>query len=116
MKQLIKQIDAALIDDLELRHCIERRLSMLPVEFIYPDHGYFVVIESASELYRPMALSYGDMPLVEDPLDYLELVEEDEECFDVVLVLHADFGIELIIKKSLLSPIDADRLRTFKEN
>ena len=115
MIELIQQVDTSRIEDLDLRHCVEGRLHLLPADFIYPEYGYFIVLESVSELYHPLALSYGDTPLVERPLDYVELVEEDEECFDVVLLLHADFGVELIIKKSLLSPIEADRLRRFKE-
>jgi len=115
MIELIQKSDTGLIKDLELRHCIEQRLSHLPFDFKYPEYGYFCIIESASELYRSMKFAYGDVPLIEDFFEYLELVEEDESCFEAVLVLTQDFGVSLIVKKLLLAPPDIEKLREYKE-
>ena len=116
MQELIQKEDVALVNDLAVRLCVERRLEALPSDFVYPDYGYLCMIEDEKELFAPLFLSYGDVRLVEDIFERIEIVEEDEDCFDVVLVLHADFGIELIIPKHLLSTSVRNRLRAYKED
>lgn len=115
MKELIQKADIESIDDAVIQQCVARRLEALPVDFVYPDYGYLCVIEDEQELFARLSLSYGDVSVVEDIFERIEIVEEEEDCFDVVLLLHADFGIELIIPKHLLSTSVRNRLRAYKE-
>lgn len=115
MIELTEKSDTILIDNLDLRHCVENRMARLPGDFLYPQYGYFCVLENVNELYAPLHFSYGDVSRVDDLFEYIELVEEDETCFEIVTVLTQDFGVSIIAPKALLSPSVQDQLRLFKE-
>ena len=87
-----------LVDGEILRDCLRKEFKRLPNDYIYPDYGYFIVIESLEELQHPIPLKHYSLPYAPEPLsDYLEIIEKFDGYYQIVFILEADFGISLFI-------------------
>ena len=116
MIEILKPQDVNHVHDLKLQHYLDYAFKRLPKDFKYPEYGYFVIIESETELQtNPIQLTHCTIPSLQTHFfDYVELVEEQEGVLEIVLILESDFGISLIIKKELLSEALLNRLQKYK--
>ena len=114
-----KLTDAKRIDDLEIRHLVEKRIHDLSLEPYDPEvRGYFLVIEpgdSTREIDAQLGFSilgnrwngtcFGEA----DFTPSFEVVEEHFGFFDMVFVISDDgYGVEVFVPKS--SGIDSTLL------
>ena len=86
----------------------------LSVDFKYPDYGYFIVIEKLEELTDPVELEAIILEHTErSVVDCLELIEEHEGYCQVLLILHADFGLSLFVSEKIISFIQIKKMFEF---
>ena len=105
MIHIHSQEDIKLVKSEVIQEGLRKEFKRLPSDFKYPEYGYFIVIESADELKRPIALKHGDLEFTPDNLDNcIEMVEEFEGYAQIVCVLYEDFGVSLFILKDKYSP------------
>ena len=114
-----KLTDAKRIDDLEIRHLVEKRIHDLSFEPYDLDVlGYFLVVESSDsteEIDAQLGFSFlgnrwnGTYFGEADFTPSFEVVEEHFGFFDMVFVISDDgYGVEVIVPKS--SGIDSNLL------
>ena len=83
-------------------------LNRLPKEYLYPEFGYFVIVEDFSELETTNTFNNIQMPSLRDDIffeRYLELVELKDDVIEIVVLLDADWGISIIMEKAII-PLD----------
>jgi len=96
------------ITNQSLQNYLHYSLQRLPQDFIYPEFGYFVIVEDLSELESPHQFNGITLPsLLDDNFfeRYVELVEFKDDIIEIVVSLDNDFGVSLIMEKSII-PID----------
>lgn len=97
--------DIELVDDEILRVGLQKEFDRLPDDYLYPEYGYFIVIESSDELYDPSELEQllcKQCP-TQSLFESVEMIEEFEGYVQIVLVLEADFGVSLFVRKDVMS-------------
>jgi len=104
MIQILSKDDVSKVSDPVLVAGVSKEFERLPDDYKYPDYGYFIVIEELEELTNPVELNAIISQHTARSLeDYLELIEEHECYCQVLLILHADFGISLFVSDKLIS-------------
>lgn len=99
------------VKDNTLRAGLEKEFRRLPLDYVYPTYGYFIVIESLNELQKPIALSYGSLTHTPEPLsDYVEMIEGFDGYSQVVCILDADFGVSLFISEKIATQAQLEAL------
>jgi len=102
--QILSKRDIAKVSDPVLVAGITEEFDRLSPDFKYPDYGYFIVIEKVEELTDPIEIEAIVLEHTARPFtDCLELIEEHEGYCQVLLILHADFGLSLFVSEELIS-------------
>ena len=102
--------DVCKITDPVLREGVEKEFERSPDDYMYPEYGYFIVIETVKEWNDPVELNALISQYTARSLDEcVELVEEFEGYSQMVLVLNADFGVNLFVSNKLI-PIEQLKL------
>lgn len=102
----IHSIDSIkLVHDKVLQAGLYKEFDRLPDDYHYPEYGYFIVIESSDELYDPSELEQllRKRCPTQSLFESLEMIEEFEGYVQIVLVLEADFGVSLSVRKEEMS-------------
>ncbi len=104
MIEILSRADVEKINDPVLKAGVLKEFDRLPDDYKYPEYGNFIVIEKLEELINPIELNaiitrHTTRPLV----DCLELIEEHEGYCQVLLILHADFGLSLFVSEEIIS-------------
>lgn len=103
--------DIELVDDEILRAGLHKEFDRLPENYLYPEYGYFVVIESFEELQHPIPLEHYSLAFTPEPLsDFVEMIEEFDGYSQVVCILEADFGVALFIRDELADKVQLEAL------
>lgn len=116
MIELLSKSDVSLIANPALKEYALFSFERLPSDYIYPDYGYFIVIENFEELlHNPLPFLKCKLPSINDGLfDYVELVEQKEGIFEVVILVDNDFGISLILESKILPNEILDKLLQYQ--
>ena len=84
---------------MKLSQGVLKEFDRLPDDYLYPEYGYFIVIETVEEWNDPVELNALISLYTARSLDEcVELVEEFEGYSQMVLILNADFGISLFLR------------------
>ena len=111
MIEILSKADVEKISDPVLRAGVMKEFDRLPDDYKYPDYGYFIVIEKLEGLTDPVELnSILAKHTARSLKDCLELIEEHEGYYQVLLILHADFGLSLFVSDK---GIPIKELKTF---
>ncbi|NBK99631.1 MAG: hypothetical protein EOM50_16770 [Erysipelotrichia bacterium] len=112
MIELLNQGDVSQIMNPALKEYATYSFERLPSDFIYPDYGYFVIIEHFDELLQnPLPFSKCKLPSFnEGLLDYIELVEQKKDVLEVVILADNDFGVSLILESKIVPKEILDKL------
>ena len=105
MIQILSQQDLSLIDDDEVVACLKEQFTRLDGFVDYPNEGYFIYLESVDELLQPIPINRNGIGVIAPPLKrFVEMVEIHHGIYEIVLILHADFGVSLFLKGDLIGP------------
>ena len=103
MIEILSKDDVYKVSDPVLVAGITKEFERLPNDYQYPEYGYFIVIERLEELTNPVELnSIISQHTTHSLEDCLELIEESAGYYQVLLILHADFGISLFMSDKLI--------------
>ena len=106
MIEILSKDDLCQITDPTLLAGVNKEFERLPADYQYPEYGYFIVIEKIEEWNDPVELNAFISQYTARSLDEcVELVEEFEGYSQVLLILHADFGVSLFVSNKLI-PIE----------
>ena len=117
MIEILKPEDVDKVQHEKLKSYLDYSFKKLPDDFIYPEYGYFVIIESMEELQKePVKLTLCQLPSIEEKafFDFIEVVEQRYDVIEIVFIIHNDFGVSLIIKEEHLSDALLNRLQKYK--
>lgn len=116
MIELLSKSDVNLIANPALKEYALFSFERLPSDYIYPDYGYFIVIENFEELLlNPLPFSKCKLPSINDGIfDYIELVEQKEGILEVVILVDNDFGVSLILESKILPQVILDKLLEYQ--
>lgn len=115
MIEILHRSDIEKIVDDRIKDYLLYSFLRLPEDYIYPDYGYFVVIESIKDLESDLIkLSTISLPNIENGLfDDIELVEIQDEIIELVILYDNDFGVSLIIPMEILGDIHQETLKSY---
>ena len=104
MIELLNKGDVSLIKNPALKEYAIYSFERLPSDFVYPEYGYFIIIEHFDELFQnPLPFSKCKLPSFNDGLvDYIELVEQKEDVLEIVVLVDSDFGVSLILESKIV--------------
>ena len=116
MIELLNKGDVSLIKNPALKEYATYSFERLPSDFVYPDHGYFIIIEQFDELLQnPLPFSKCKLPSFNDGLlDYIELVEQKEDILEVLVLVDNDFGVSLILESRIVPKEILDKLLQYQ--
>lgn len=99
MIEILSKADVEKISDPVLRAGVLQEFERLPDDYVYPEYGYFIVVEDRDDLesVENIISKYTTRSLQE----CVEMVEEFNGYVQIVLVLEADFGLSLFMDESL---------------
>lgn len=106
MIEILNIDDINKICDPNIKKYLEYSFDRLPDDYIYPDYGYFIVLDNIEELFSDtnLDLSFGSIKGLNDGLiDCFELMEEKYDVVELVFILDNDFGLSFIIKKDIFN-------------
>jgi len=104
MIELYDKTQFDFIEDKNLHDCVTEALELFEsYGNIYGETALFAIIENKSELYNEIKLSHANiiLPSISDGLlEQIELTEYHSkfDIFEIVILLHADFGVSLFLK------------------
>ena len=105
MIQILSKKDLSLIQDIDVVKCMEKQFARLEGFVDYPTEAYFIYLESIDELQQPIVIKRNGVDVIYPPLQrYVEMVETHHGIYEIVLILHNDFGISLFINSKNLTP------------
>ena len=111
MIQILSKDDFSKVSDPILVAGITKEFDRLPDGYLYPEYGYFIVIEELKELTNPVELNAIISQYTAHSLeDCLELIEESTDYYQVLLILHADFGVSLFVSVETISLVQLKKL------
>ena len=112
MIEILKPTDVGQVHDEKLKAYLTYSFNRLPDDYLYPDYGYFVIIESQIELEaEPIHLTHSTISSL---FEYIEMVEEKNGVIEIVQVLDSDFGVSLIMKREIVTDALYQRLQEYK--
>ena len=116
MIELLSKSDVNLIANPALKEYALYSFERLPSDYIYPDYGYFIVIEYFEELLQnPLPFSKCKLPSINDGLfDYIELVEQKEGILEIVILVDNDFGVSLILESKIIPKATLSKLLEYQ--
>lgn len=104
MIQISTKDDVNKVSDPVIAVGIQEEFERLSDDFLYPAYGYFIVIEKIEELTDPLELNtIITQHTARSLVDSLELIEEYKGYCQVLLILHADFGLSLFVSEKIMS-------------
>ena len=104
MIQILTKDDVNKVSDPIIAVGIREEFDRLSDDFLYPAYGYFIVIEKLEELTNPVELNTIIVQHTARSLvNSLELIEESKGYCQVLLILHADFGLSLFVSEEIMS-------------
>ena len=114
MIPILSKMDVELVDDPVIQGALLKEFSRLPNDYRYPEYGYFIVIESIHDLTDPIEVdlcldTQASLTLFES----IEMIEEFEGYFQVVLILEAEFGVSLFVKDDIATFNELQELLLF---
>lgn len=116
MIELLNQGDVSLINTPALKEYALYSFDRLPSDFVYPEHGYFIIIEHFDELLQnPLPFSKCQLPSFNDGLlNYIELVEQKVDVLEIVILVDNDFGVSLILESKIVPAEILDKLLQYQ--
>lgn len=116
MIELLNKGDVSLIKNPALKEYALYSFDRLPSDFVYPEHGYFIIIEHFDELLQnPLPFSKCKLPSFNDGLfDYIELVEQSEGILEVLILFDSFFGVSLILESNIVPTEILDKLLSYQ--
>lgn len=116
MIELLSKSDVSLIANSALKEYAIYSFDRLPSDYIYPDYGYFIIIEHFEELLlNPLPFTKCKLPSITDGLfDYIELVEQKCGILEIVILVDNDFGVSLILKLKIIPNEILDKLLEYQ--
>jgi len=110
MIEILCKDDVNKVSDPVLVAGLNKEFDRLPDDYLYPEYGYFVVIEELEELTNPIELiAIISQHTARSLQDCLEVIEEFEGYFQVVMILNIDYGISVFFNKKLMTFIQMKR-------
>ena len=98
MIEIRSKDDISKVSDPVLVAGLNKEFDRLPDDYKYPEYGYFIVIEKLEDLTNPVELNAIISQYTAHSIeDCLELIEESRGYYQVLLILHADFGVSLFV-------------------
>ena len=111
MIQIRSKDDVSKISHPVLVAGVNKEFDRLPDDYLYPEYGYFIVIEELEELTNPVELNAIISQYTARSLEEcLELIEESTGYYQVLLILHADFGLSLFVSAETISLVQLKEL------
>lgn len=116
MIELLNKGDVSLIMNPALKEYATYSFERLPSDFVYPEYGYFIIIEHFDELLQnPLPFSKCKLPSFNDGLlDYIELVEQKGDILEIVILVNNDFGVSLILESKIAPKEILDKLLQYQ--
>ena len=103
MIQVLTKDDISRVSDPIVAVGIREEFKRLSDDFLYPAYGYFIVIEKVEELTNPVELNaIITQHTARSLTDTVELIETSKGYCQVLLVLHADFGLSLFVSEEIM--------------
>ncbi len=116
MIELLNKGDVSLIKNPALKEYAIYSFDRLPSDFVYPNYGYFIIIEHFDELLKnPLPFTKCQLPSFNDGLlNYMELVELKEGILEVLILVDNDFGVSLILESKIVPTESLDKLLQYQ--
>lgn len=116
MIELLEKGDVSLIHNPALKEYATYSFERLPSDFVYPEYGYFIIIEHFDELLQnPLPFSKCKLPSLNDGLfEYIELVEQKGDILEIVILVNNDFGVSLILESKIVPKEILDKLLQYQ--
>ena len=104
MIEILNKSDINKVGDISLKEYLQYSFRRLPLDYIYPTFGYFVVIESLEELInRDIKLSVKTIPSLTNGLyDNINMVELHNDIMEVVVFIDNDMCVSFIVPINIL--------------
>lgn len=115
MIEILNKIDIHKVNDENIKKYLEYSLTRLPNNFVYPDLGYFVVIEKFQELTREtIKLTNHSLNGIDNGLyDDINMVEIKDEVIELLVFVDSDITIGLILLIDMIPIKYQNELRAF---
>ena len=119
MLEIYSKSDIEKIVDNELKEYLEYAFARFEEGYVYPQSGYYIVIQEYQELLQPLKLEHYayKLPAITDErffTAYLEVMEIKEEVVDLLLLCNNEYGLNLIMKKEILPQGVLKRLEAYQ--
>jgi hypothetical protein len=117
MIEILDKNDMSLVKDKDIKNYLKYALNRLSKDYSYPQLGYFVIVETTKEALQPMRLREHEIPSMLDESfyqSYLEVVEFSEDIVDILVLFDNEFGVNLIMQKSILPPYILERVKKYQ--
>lgn len=100
MIEILSKSKVREIEDQEIRDYLEYSFSRLPNDYVYPDYGYFVVVESFDELEKDQIFlsSYTLPSFNKGLLDSINMVEVRETLLEILILVDSDINVSFIVE------------------
>ena len=93
--------DLKCVDNTLMQKALEKEFERLPDDYLYPEYGYFIIIESIDELTDPLELKLLEDYSSQSIFEGLEMIEQFEGYSQVVILLSSDFGVVLFVRDEI---------------
>jgi len=116
MIELLNKGDVSLIKNPALKEYAIYSFDRLPSDFVYPEYGYFIIIEHFDELLKsPLLFSKCQLPSFNDGLfEHIELIEQKGDVLEIVILVDNDFGVSLILESKIVPKEILNKLRQYQ--
>lgn len=115
MIEILNKTDTSKIKDKEILKYLEYSIKRLPEDFLYPEFGYFVVIENFNEL------SASTIDLTDQSINGLNnglfndinMVEMKNDIMEIIVFLDNDISVSLVLSMNILPQEYKDKLSEY---
>ena len=104
MIEILNENDILKIKNKELKEYLYKSFRRLPKDFLYPDYGFFVVIDSFDEINKNTIIlsDYKLNGFNAGMVDRINMVEFDGEIVEILVFIDTDVNVSFVMFKSIL--------------
>ena len=119
MVEIYEFSDILKVKDKSVKEYLEYAFARFEEGYVYPQLGYYIVIQEYEELLQPLKLEHYayKLPAITDErffTAYLEVMEIKEEVVDLLLLCNNEYGLNLVMKKEILPQGVLKRLSAYQ--
>ena len=107
MIEILNKSDINKVTDTTMQEYLKSGFGRLPKEYLYPDYGYFIVVEDFKELIgEDIQLFNTTIPSLYTGLyDSINMVELNDEMMEILIFLDNDISVSFIVPVEMIDEV-----------